>query len=241
MNITFEPSNDVLIITGGARGICRALAETAFSLGAAVAVLDILDRPEDLPDGITYLQVDASDRHAVFSAVEHVRELLGTPTGLVCGAVVQPREEILQMTEETWRQTQSVNLDGTLWAMQAVVPDMVAHQRGSVIVFTSGLASNGWPGASGYATTKAAVTVLAKTLAAEVIDSRVRVNVVAPGVIETEQYRLANSEQELEHWRRTIGAGEPEDVVGPLLFLLSDEATMTGSMLTRERAYRRQK
>lgn len=239
MKISFDASSDVLVITGGAKGICRALAEAANEHGARVAVWDIAERPADLDSSIHYAQVDVSDRSRVQAEAELVERELGKPTGLVCGAVIQPRQHVLSTSEEAWRQTQAVNLDGTLWAMQAVVPGMVERRRGAVVVFTSGLAASGWPGAAGYATTKAAVTVLAKTLAAEVSDSGVRVNVVAPGVIETEQYQLANSDQELEHWRRTIGSGEPEDVVGPLLFLLSDEASMTGSMLTRERAYRR--
>lgn len=239
MKASFTTDDDVFLVTGGANGICRELAIQASLAGANVAVLDIAERPSDLPDEIDYLQVDVSDRAAVFTAVDRVVDQHGPITGLVCGAVIQPREAVLSTSQDLWRRIQAVNLDGTLWSMQAVVPTMVERQRGSVIVFTSGLAASGWPGASGYATTKAAVTVLAKTLAAEVIDSRVRVNVVAPGVIETEQYQLANSETELDHWRKTIGSGEPEDVVGPLLFLLSDEASLTGSMVTRERAYRR--
>lgn len=239
MKASFEADSDVFVITGGANGICRELANQASEAGAAVAVLDVAARPNDLRQEIDYFEVDVADRAAVFAAVDRVAIERGPITGLVCGAVIQPRESVLSTSEDLWRRIQAVNLDGTLWSMQAVVPGMVERQRGSVVVFTSGLAASGWPGASGYATTKAAVTVLAKTLAAEVIDSRVRVNVVAPGVIETEQYQLANSEQELDHWRKTIGSGDPEDVVGPLLFLLSDNASMTGSIITRERAYRR--
>jgi len=74
-------------------------------------------------------------------------------------------------------------------------------------------------------------------LAAEVVEHRVRVNVVAPGVIDTDQFRSANAGVDRQHWSETIGIGDPEDVVGPLLFLLSDAAAMTGSVLTRERAF----
>jgi len=99
------------------------------------------------------------------------------------------------------------------------------------------MAGTGYAGASAYAASKAALVAFAKSLAAEVAEHRVRVNVVAPGVIDTEQFRGANTGADREHWRDTIGIGDPEDVVGPLLYLLSDAAAMTGSVLTRERAF----
>src|SRR5207248_1991638 len=81
-----------------------------------------------------------------------------------------------------------------------------------------------------YAASKGALIPFAKSLAAEVAQYRIRVNTVFPGVIDTPQFRAANpSGGEREHWAATTGIGEPEDVVGPLLFLLSDAATMTGS------------
>jgi NAD(P)-dependent dehydrogenase (short-subunit alcohol dehydrogenase family) len=143
------------------------------------------------------------------------------------------------MDPADWTRTLQVNLDGVVWVCQAVVPHMIERQAGSVIVFTSGMASTGFPGASAYAASKAALVAFAKSLAAEVAEQRVRVNVIAPGVIDTDQFRTANLGADREHWRDTIGIGGPEDVVGPLLFLLSDAAAMTGSQLTRERAFAR--
>jgi len=65
----------------------------------------------------------------------------------------------------------------------------------------------------------------------------VRFNLVAPGVIDTPQYRTANAGADDAHWRASVGVGQPEDAVGPLLFLLSDEATMTASIISRDFAY----
>src|SRR5436309_15825281 len=115
---------------------------------------------------------------------------------------------------------------------------MTNSGSGTVLVFASGLAVQGRAEVSAYAASKGALIAYAKSLAAEVADHRIRVNTVFPGVIDTPQFRAANpSGGEREHWAATTGIGEPEDVVGPLLFLLSDAATMTGSTLTRDRAY----
>jgi 3-oxoacyl-[acyl-carrier protein] reductase len=169
--------------------------------------------------------------------VAGVLERYGRIDGLVAGAAVQSRSTVLEMDAAEWTRTLQVNLDGVVWTCQAVVPHMVARQSGSVVVFTSGMASTGYAGASAYTSSKAALVAFAKSLAVEVAGDRVRVNVVAPGVIDTEQFRSANAGADLEHWHDTIGIGDPDDVVGPLLFLLSDAAAMTGSVLTRERAF----
>jgi NAD(P)-dependent dehydrogenase (short-subunit alcohol dehydrogenase family) len=189
--------------------------------------------------GVEYVEVDVADRAAVLGAVSGVVERHGRIDGLVAGAAVQPRASVVETEPEQWTRTLQVNLDGVVWVCQAVVPHMVEQRSGSVIVFTSGMAASGFPGAAAYASSKAALGAFARTLAAEVAEHRVRVNVVAPGVIDTEQFRSANIGADLEHWRDTTGIGDPEDVVGPLLFLLSDAAAMTGSQLTRERVFAR--
>jgi NAD(P)-dependent dehydrogenase (short-subunit alcohol dehydrogenase family) len=151
---------------------------------------------------------------------------------------VQPRTDVVAMDPSEWRRTLAVNLDGVVWCCQAALPAMIERRSGSVVVFTSGLASARRAQASAYAASKAALVAYAKSLAAEVVGHGVRVNVIAPGVIDTPQFRAANpTGGEREHWDRTTGIGSSEDVVGPLLFLLSDAATMTGSTLTRDRAY----
>jgi 3-oxoacyl-[acyl-carrier protein] reductase len=100
------------------------------------------------------------------------------------------------------------------------------------------LGVNGRAEASAYAATKGAMVSFAKSLAAETVREGVRVNVLFPGVIDTEQFQHANPPgPEREFWERTIGIGQPEDVVGPLMFLLSDAGSMTGSVLSRDRAF----
>lgn len=233
MRASFDATGEVVVITGGARGIGAALARAVNARGGTAVVLDVTAPA----DGIEYVEVDVADRAAVVAAVDGVLERHGRIDGLVAGAAVQPRSPVLETDPAEWTRTLQVNLDGVVWVCQAVVPHLVAQRSGSVVVFTSGMASSGYPGAAAYSSSKAALVAFAKSLAAEVAEHRVRVNVVAPGVIDTEQFRAANVGADRDHWSDTIGIGDPDDVVGPLLFLLSDAAAMTGSVLTRERAF----
>ncbi|MFI6680368.1 SDR family NAD(P)-dependent oxidoreductase [Kribbella sp. NPDC050470] len=233
MKVSFDAAGEVVVITGGAQGIGAALARAVTACGGTAVVFDVVK-----PDvGVDYVEVDVADRASVESAVAMVMARYGRIDGLVAGAAVQPRSTVVEMDPAEWTRTLQVNLDGVVWVCQAVVPHMVARRSGSVVVFTSGIAVTGWAGAAAYASSKAALIAFAKSLAAEVAEHRVRVNIAAPGVIDTEQFRGANAGADREHWQDTIGIGDPEDVVGPLLFLLSDAAAMTGSVLTRERAF----
>lgn len=239
MKARFDASGDVLVVTGGASGIGAALASGFASAGGIAVVFDVAHSTELASVArVEQYQVDVSDRTAVHSALDRVIDRHGRVDALVAGAAVQPRTEIVHMDPLEWRHTIGVNLDGVLWCCQAVLPHMIARRSGAILVFASGLATAGRAEASAYAASKGALIPFAKSLAAEVAPYRIRVNTVFPGVIDTPQFQAANpSGGEREHWATTTGIGVPKDVVGPLLFLLSDAATMTGSTLTRDRAY----
>jgi len=239
MKSTFDAHDEVLVVTGGANGIGAATARAFAERGGNAIVFDVAHADElDGFDRVEQVRVDVSDRDAVLDAVDAVLARHGRIDALVTGAAVQPRCDVVGMDPHDWRRTLSVNLDGVVWCSQAVLPSMIARRSGSIIVFSSGLAHAGHAQASAYAASKGALISYAKSLAAEVADYRVRVNTIFPGVIDTPQFRAANpSGGEREHWSATTGIGTPEDVVGCLLFLLSDAATMTGSTLTRERAF----
>lgn len=239
MRAAFDATGEVLLVTGGANGIGAALARAYAQAGGTAVVLDVAPAPalEGLAR-VEQLQVDVSDRDAVLAAVASVAARHGRVDALVAGAAVQPRATVAAIDPDLWCRTLAVNLDGVVWACQAVLPHMAAARRGAILVFASGLAHMGRAEASAYAASKGALIAFAKSLAAEVAEDRIRVNTVFPGVIDTPQFQAANpSGGEREHWAATTGIGAPEDVVGPLLFLLSDAATMTGSTLTRERAF----
>lgn len=239
MRASFTADGDVVLVTGGAHGIGAALARGVARAGGTCVVLDVAHEAPALDGvpGVELVTVDVSDRAAVQRCVEDVIARHGRIDGLVAGAAVQPRTPVLATSEDEWSRTLSVNLDGVVWTCQAVVPHMVSRRSGSVVVFTSGMALTGYPLASAYVASKAALIGFTKSLAAEVAEHRVRVNVLSPGVIDTDQFRQANVGVDLEHWRSTTGIGAPEDVVGPLLFLLSDAANISASQLSRERVF----
>ena len=237
MKTQFDSTGEVLVVTGGTSGIGLALAAAYARAGGSAHVFGTRANPE-LPAGVTGHRVDVADRDDVFSAVDRILEKEGRIDGLVAGAAVQPRTPVAEMDPTEWQRTIDVNLNGVVWATQSVLPTMMAARRGAILAFSSGLANFGRADASAYAATKGALVPWIKSLAAEVAGYRIRANVVFPGVIDTPQFRKANpAGGELEHWKKSTGVGSAEDVVGPLMFLLSDAASMSGSILTRDRAF----
>jgi 3-oxoacyl-[acyl-carrier protein] reductase len=240
MRARFEAEGDVIVVTGGANGIGRALACAAAAVGARVVVCDV-DEPAmaqlSSVAGISTRRLDVSDRSEVFKAIADVEREFGRIDGLVCAAAIQPRTAAHRMPPAEWDRVLRINLDGVVWCYQAAIAGMIERHSGSIIAFTSGLAQQGWPEASAYAASKAALIAFAKSAAKEVAQHRVRFNLIAPGVIDTPQYRSANAGADDARWRGSVGVGQPDDAVGPLMFLLSDQATMTASIISRDFAY----
>ncbi len=241
MKARFDASGDVIVITGGANGIGRALAWAAAAAGARVIVCDLdqkaMDQLVSENASIAVRELDVSNRNAVMATFAKIEQDYGRVDGLVCGAAIQPRMRADTMDPAEWLRVLSINLNGVVWCYQAAIGGMIARRRGSIVAFSSGLAHQGWPEASAYAATKGALIAFVKSAAKEVAQHRVRFNLIAPGVIDTPQYRAANAGADHERWRASTGVGVPEDAVGPLMFLLSDAATMTASLLSRDFAY----
>jgi 2-hydroxycyclohexanecarboxyl-CoA dehydrogenase len=240
MRARFEADGDVIVVTGGANGIGRALAVAVAEAGARVVVCDVdaaaMATLAATP-GVSTMHLDVSDRDAVIAALSEVESRYGGIDGLVCAAAIQPRTRVHEMRAEDWQRVMRINLDGVVWCYQAAAPGMIRRRRGSIVAFTSGLAHQGWPEASAYAASKAALIAFVKSAAKEIARHRVRFNLIAPGVIDTPQYRAANAGADDARWRASVGVGQPGDAVGPLLFLLSDAATMTASVVSRDFAY----
>src|ERR1700733_15261074 len=241
MKVRFEADGDVIVVTGGANGIGRAVAVAAASAGAKVVICDVdaaaLAAVQAGHPAIGTETLDVGDREAVMAVFARIERDYGRIDGLICAAAIQPRHLVHETPPDEWRRVMAVNLDGVVWCYQAVINGMIARRRGSIVAFTSGLAHQGWPQAAAYAATKAALVGFAKSAAKEVARHRVKFNLISPGVIDTVQYRAANEGTDHQRWLASTGVGMPEDVVGPLLFLLSDAGTMTASLISRDLAY----
>ncbi|MQA74420.1 MAG: SDR family NAD(P)-dependent oxidoreductase [Solirubrobacterales bacterium] len=231
----FDFSGSVILVTGGANGIGAALSVELRRRQATVVVADVdeegaraLAAEGGGPGCCEAVRMDVSRRDEVQRTVADVVERHGRLDGLVCAAVVQPLARIDEISPEEWQRVIDVNLNGVVWCCQAVLPTMKRQAGGSIVLFASGTADTGKPLAGGYTASKGAVRSFAKTLAREVADARVRVNVFRPGAIDTPQFRTANP------GGTTIPLDRPQDAVGPLMFLLSEAATMTGSLVARE-------
>src|SRR5262249_31730712 len=157
--------------------------------------------------GISTRRLDVSDRTAVLATFADIERELGKIDGLVCAAAIQPRTPVHQMDPAEWQRVLRINLDGVVWCYQAVIGGMIARRAGSIVAFTSGLAQQGWPEASAYAASKAALIAFVKSAAKEVAQHRVRFNLIAPGVIDTPQYRQANAGADDARWRASVGVG----------------------------------
>jgi 3-oxoacyl-[acyl-carrier protein] reductase len=235
MRAGFDFSGGVVIVTGGANGIGAALARQAARAGATVVIADIQDEAakalaseDHAPGVIEYQHLDVSREAEVRRVFDGVRARHGRIDGLVCAAIVQPIVNVTDLRPDEWERVLRVNLNGVVWSAQAALPAMIEQRSGSIVMFASGTADIGKAGSAPYTTSKGAVAAFARTLAREVAPHRVRVNLCRPGIIDTPQFRNSNPGADYSKLDR------PEDPVGGLMFLLSDAAQMTGSMVSRE-------
>ena len=233
----------VAIITGGARGIGKAVALTFVREGANIGIVDVdRERAETLQREIIgkeghamTLSCDISKSYEVHDMVRQVRGAFGRVDILVNNAGIIRRGTIETVTEEDWDRVIEVNLKGTFNCCKAVVEIMKQQGYGKIVNVSSIAGKIGdITSAPGYGSSKAAVDALTKTLARQLAPYGINVNAVSPHAIETEM-----SAQWTEERRREIVAsiplrrlGKPEDVAEAVLFLASDSASfITGEIL----------
>ncbi|MCV7441193.1 SDR family oxidoreductase [Mycobacterium paraense] len=222
------------VVTGGASGIGRAVAERLRSDGFRVAVIDL--SPTD--DGFGYV-ADVTDRAQVEAAMSAIRDALGPILVLVNAAGVEGFKKFLGMSFEEWSKVIDVNLNGVFHTIQAALPDMVEAGWGRIVNISSSSTHSGQPFMAHYVAAKSAVNGLTKSLALEYGPSGITVNAVPPGFIDTPMLRAAERRQLLggtveDHIARTPvrRVGRPEDIAAACAFFASEEAGyITGQIL----------
>ncbi len=238
ISVTYTFHDATVVITGAGSGIGAALSRHCARAGATVIAVDLnhktllRDLESDALSRIDVREIDVTNREAVFRLIQDVQKAHPRLDAAVLGAAVQSRCEIDTMSATDWQRTLDVNLGGVFNFLQASIPIMKAQRGGSIVAFTSGLASTGWSGAAAYAASKAALVGLVKSAAHELRDHNVRVNLVSPGLRATPIFLDVSSKEEREYYRSSIGIGQPDGVVSTLLYLISDaSADLTGALI----------
>jgi len=226
----------VALVTGGARGIGRAIAAQLAEHGRIVAVGD-LHEAEDV--GALAVQLDVTDSASVAAAVERVESELGPIEILVNNAGWDEARPFLETDEPFWDRVIEINFKGGLRVTRAVLPGMVERGWGRLVNIGSDAGRVGSSLESVYSGAKGGVIAFTKTIAREVARSGVTANVVCPGPTKTaflDRIAGEGGERLVESLERAVPMrrlGEPEDVAAAVAFLASEEAGyITGQTLS---------
>lgn len=239
------------LVTGAGGGIGRAIALRLARDGWDIGVVDIdaagaeatAAQVRDLGQRACTAVANVAQRDSVQAAVAQVVAALGAVDLLVNNAGILRTAKFVDITQDDWRATMSVNLDGVFHCTQAVLPAMLARGAGCIVNMASWVGKRGAPNHAAYSATKAAVIALTQSVAGEVAEHGIRVNAVCPGTIVDTQMRddaeVLNKAQGLPDVHTRVQtqipmrrAGVPDDVAGVVAFLAcADASYMTGQAI----------
>jgi NAD(P)-dependent dehydrogenase (short-subunit alcohol dehydrogenase family) len=238
----------VALVTGGAKGIGRSFAEAMAGEGATVAIADIADGAEAVAaiEGLHgkgrafFIRTDVSDEAAVKAMTEAIIKKAGKIDVLVNNAALfatLPPTPFADIEVGMWDKVFSINVRGAFLVIKHVVPIMTARKSGKVINTGSGTVYKGMPGLLHYVASKGAISAMTKSLSREVGAHGVCVNTLAPGLTLSSSVmdNIENHEMfkaRVESSRAIPRQAYPDDLVGALIFLASDESNfMTGQTI----------
>jgi L-rhamnose 1-dehydrogenase len=239
-------TDKVILITGASRGIGAAIASGFAREGARVAInhLDDGENAAALVDAIAAsggqalaAEADVADSRQVNHLIAQALAAWGQIDVLVCNAGICPFADFLTMPEALWDRTLAVNLKGVFLTSQAVARHMVERGAGGRIIATSSISSMvGGAQQAHYCASKAGINLLIKSMALSLAAHHITCNAVLPGTVETDINRQALRDPtlraRLESGTPLGRLGQPDDIVGAVLFLASEAARwMTGSLV----------
>lgn len=235
----------VAIVTGGSRGIGRAVVELLAELGAHVVVNYLRGQEAAAAtvnaargrgvEAISF-QADVANppeaQRLIDTTIEHFKRI----DILVCNAGIWVGAPVEEMTEELWNRTIDINLKGTWAACRAVVPQMKEQRSGKIVIVTSTAGQRGEANYSNYAASKGGQIAFTKSLSEELAGWGINVNAVAPGWVDTDMTQAALGDfNQRQLIASTIPVGKialPEDIAAPVAFLCSDWSRhITGEIL----------
>ncbi len=237
----FDFSGKVAVVTGASRGIGRAIAMQLAGGGAQVVAAA---RGDNAADTVTAIEqaggrgelatLDVTDAASVEAMIAGVLQRHGRIDVLVNNAGVTRDQLMLRMKRDDWDQVIATNLTAAFTCVQAVIKPMVKQRAGRIISVSSVVGQAGNAGQANYAASKAGLIGFSKSLAKELASRNITVNVVAPGLVETDMTRAITDKAQGE-WASQIPLGRigtPADIAAAVCFLASDEASyITGHVL----------
>jgi 3-oxoacyl-[acyl-carrier protein] reductase len=238
----FELTGRIALVTGASRGIGRAIASRLAAQGATVIAAARGDHAEGIVRELTAagraaeaVSVDVTDTAALERIPVDIVDRHGRLDILVSNAGITRDQLLLRMKREDWDSVLSTNLTAAFVLAQAAVRPMIRQRSGRIIAISSVVGQMGNAGQTNYAASKAGLIGFAKALAREVASRKITVNVVAPGMIDTDMTRAAAEKAQID-WAAQIPLGRlgtPDEVAAAVGFLASDEAAyITGHVLS---------
>ncbi len=220
------------IVTGGARGLGLAFTRALIAEGARVLAADIAEGRDAEAAGARFVSADTTAEGAAEGVARSALEAFGRLDILVNNAALYaslPMARYDEIEPELWDRVMQINVGGTWRMIRAVGPIMEAQGAGKIVNITSGTVMKGMPGMAHYVASKGAVAALTRTLSREMGERGVCVNSLAPGL--TLSSSILEHPEHVEATRDRVLAsrairrdGQPEDLIGALLFLCSDES-----------------
>ncbi len=235
-------NGQVAIVTGGCRGIGKAIVERLAHEGARVFALDfkvpddgeVFIEDDSIKDLVSFFQIDVSNEESVNKGFEHVVQTAGRIDILVNNAGITRDNLMLRMSSSDWDAVLTTNLKGAFLCSKAVARTMMSQRNGRIINISSIVGVTGNAGQANYSASKAGMIGLTKSLAQEFASRNILVNAIAPGYVITPMTEKLTDEQRqafLQHIPLKRGA-EAKDIANAVYFFSSpDSSYITGQVL----------